>query len=94
MTGCDGQTDGQGRGPLDTGGIVVISSGTEHHQDQHHRDHELDAEGLAGGDDGLIEPGAAQAGVTSDGVRDEDFENTSSENCSQTLCHNVQKTLD
>ena len=94
MTGGDGQTNGQGRWSLDTGSVVVISSGPKHHQHQDHRDHELDTEGLARGDDGLIEPRAAEAGVASDRVGDKHFENTSSENSTETLSDNVQEALD
>ena len=44
VAGGDGESDGERGGPLDL--VVLIGGRAEHHQHQHHRYQELDAERL------------------------------------------------
>ena len=46
VAGGDGQTDGEGGAALHIGGIVLVGGGREHGEHQHHRDQELNAQGL------------------------------------------------
>jgi len=46
VAGGDGETNGEGGAALHIGGIVLVGGGREHGEHQHHRDQELNAQGL------------------------------------------------
>ena len=53
MAGGDGQSDCQGRGPLDVGRVVLVRCRREDDEDEDEGDEELDPEGLANADLGV-----------------------------------------
>ena len=81
----DGEPDGEGGRTLHTLRVVSVSSRGEDHQNQDHRDDELNAKALARTDVGET-IGSRRAG-------NENSENASSDNGSDTLSHHVQQTF-
>merc|ERR1719151_463324 len=91
VAGCDGQSNSERCRALDTGRVVLVSSGGKHNKHQHHCDQELDSEALSGSDMAECCCAKSMSSSTTHRYRNHSTQNSGSSNATNDLHHNVGK---